>query len=180
MPAHCCRAAARHKFSLAFSAVMLCSRADGLTPHAANRPSVQMPTRATLLDHITTAQVALFSYAALPLFAGFIAEKKLTFAYASIDEVGWPTYLAHTVLYFACVDFCIYWIHRELHDVKFLYNNVHLMHHKYNKPEEVGGDVSVLRSQSLTSLARVVRCRRPERSRSFIHRRMCCMVCYRG
>jgi hypothetical protein len=25
----------------------------------------------------------------------------------------------------------------ELHTIKFLYNNVHLMHHKYNKPEEV-------------------------------------------
>ncbi len=31
----------------------------------------------------------------------------------------------------------IYWMHRSLHTYKFLYNHVHLMHHKYNKPEEV-------------------------------------------
>ncbi len=46
-------------------------------------------------------------------------------------------YVLYFFVYLACVEMGIYWVHRKLHTVKFLYNHIHLMHHKYNKPEEV-------------------------------------------
>ena len=68
---------------------------------------------------------------------GFVAEKKLSLTYSHITPVGVPMYIGHVLAYLALVEFGIYWVHRKLHTVKFLYNHVHLMHHKYNKPEEV-------------------------------------------
>lgn len=100
-------------------------------------PRSQMPTRATFIDQIITAQTAIFSYAILPLFAAFLAERGLSRTYYYVSEVGWPTYIACTLLYLVLVEICIYWIHRWLHEVKFLYKNVHRMHHLYKSAEEV-------------------------------------------
>ncbi len=33
-------------------------------------------------------------------------------------------------IYFAFVEMGVYWVHRKLHTVKFLYNYVHGKHHK--------------------------------------------------
>ncbi len=67
----------------------------------------------------------------------YTAERKLTLSFATVAEVGWALYALYFIVYLACVEMGIYWVHRKLHTVKFLYNHVHLMHHKYNKPEEV-------------------------------------------
>jgi Delta7-sterol 5-desaturase len=98
-----------------------------------------MPTREMLWDHLVHGQSALFSYALLPMFSSFLSERKLNLTYGRVSDVGWPTYCLYTFVYFWLVEFAVYFVHRNLHTVKFLYNHVHLMHHKYNKPEEVRG-----------------------------------------
>jgi hypothetical protein len=87
--------ASRHVFPL--------KRAPGPYPPP---PSIfaQMPTWATLWDHVFTAQIGLFSYGALPLFAAFLAENKLTRAFSHISDVGLPMYLAYHAAYLACVE----------------------------------------------------------------------------
>merc|ERR1711998_161572 len=57
-----------------------------------------------------------------------------TKAYFYIDEVGgWGYFWVYFVLYIACVELGIYWMHRTLHTNKFLYKYVHGLHHKYNQ-----------------------------------------------
>ncbi len=64
----------------------------------------KMPTRATLWDHISTAQVALFSYAVLPLLVAFLAENKITRTFSHVSDVGVPMYAAYHAVYLACVE----------------------------------------------------------------------------
>ena len=97
----------------------------------------QKPTSEMIWDHVKHGQASLFSYAALPLVSAFLSERKINQTYGSIASVGWPMYCVYTFIYFWIVEFGVYFVHRNLHTVKFLYNHVHLMHHKYNKPEEV-------------------------------------------
>jgi lathosterol oxidase len=51
-----------------------------------------------------------------------------------MDQVGgWKQYVAYLLLYIVFVEVGIYWMHRTLHENKFLYKYVHSLHHKYNK-----------------------------------------------
>lgn len=56
-----------------------------------------------------------------------------TKCYPRISDVGFPLYLAYLIVYLVIVEFGIYWMHRELHDIKPLYNYIHATHHIYNK-----------------------------------------------
>lgn len=42
-------------------------------------------------------------------------------------------YFVYLAVYLALVEFGIYWMHRELHDIKPLYKWLHATHHIYNK-----------------------------------------------
>jgi lathosterol oxidase len=94
------------------------------------------PSAATIWHQIKLAQLSLFVYVLLPVVDEFLVEQNWTWTYFTVQEIGgWAYYLLYAVLYFALVEVGIYWMHRKLHTNKWLYRNVHLMHHAYNKPE---------------------------------------------
>jgi hypothetical protein len=44
---------------------------------------------------------------------------------------------------FLIVGLQVYWMHRTLHENKFLYKYIHALHHKYNKPSTLSPWASV-------------------------------------
>mmetsp|Transcript_38011 Transcript_38011/g.104550 ORF Transcript_38011/g.104550 Transcript_38011/m.104550 type:complete len:318 (+) Transcript_38011:27-980(+) len=94
----------------------------------------EFPTSATITDQMCLAQASLFLYAALPVFSEYLIESNFTKTYFFVDEIGgWGMYALNLFLYIVFVEFGIYWVHRILHENKFLYKYVHGLHHKYNK-----------------------------------------------
>jgi lathosterol oxidase len=94
------------------------------------------PTASIIWDQIKLAQASMFIYVSLPVIDEYLVEQGWTMVYHTVAEIGgWPYYIAYMVLYFALVEIGIYWMHRTLHTNKFLYRHVHMLHHKYNKPE---------------------------------------------
>jgi lathosterol oxidase len=94
------------------------------------------PDSATIWHQIRLSQASMTVYTMLPVFDEFLIESGFTKVYYTIDEIGgWPSHIATMILYFACVEIGIYWMHRTLHTNKTLYKYIHLMHHAYNKPE---------------------------------------------
>jgi len=76
---------------------------------------------------------AMPMYTGLPTLSEYMIEKGWTKCFVRIEEVGLPTYICTVVAYLALAEFAIYWIHRELHDIKPLYKLLHATHHVYNK-----------------------------------------------
>lgn len=72
-------------------------------------------------------------YSLLPTVSEYMIEKGWTKCYSSVNEVGLPLYLSYLAVYLIIVEFGIYWMHRELHDIKPLYKYLHATHHIYNK-----------------------------------------------
>lgn len=72
-------------------------------------------------------------YCALPAVSEYMIESGWTRCFFNISEVGVPMYLINLALYLIFVEFGIYWMHRELHDIKPLYKYLHATHHIYNK-----------------------------------------------
>jgi lathosterol oxidase len=94
------------------------------------------PSWDTLKDQMIMAQWAIFIYAALPVLSEFIIESGYTKTYFYISDVGgWQNYFMYLFAYVCCFEMGIYWMHRKLHTVKFLYKWLHSTHHKYNKAE---------------------------------------------
>ena len=99
----------------------------------ANRP---MPSKEVIWDQISLAQGSLILYTLYTIVDESLIEEGYTQVYHTIDEIGgWLNYLFFTVVYFCCVEVCIYWMHRTLHTNKILYKHIHLRHHIYNKAE---------------------------------------------
>ena len=96
-------------------------------------PQGNMPGVWDVLEQIKVAMLALPFYSALPVLCEHIVEEGYTLAYVRIGEYGWPAYFAFFVAYMACVEYGVYWNHRLLHDLKWGYNALHYIHHKYNK-----------------------------------------------
>lgn len=84
---------------------------------------------------IRVSMQAMPAYVALPTLSEYMVEQGWTRCFPRIEEVGWPTYLGLIITYMAFVEFGIYWIHRELHDIKPLYKLLHAPHHVYNKQD---------------------------------------------
>lgn len=72
-------------------------------------------------------------YTGLPTLSEYMIERGWTKCFARIEDVGWLTYVGLVIAYLAVVEFGIYWMHRELHDIKPLYKHLHATHHIYNK-----------------------------------------------
>lgn len=72
-------------------------------------------------------------YTALPTLSEYMVENGYTRCFARISDIGWLSYLGYLVIYLVIVEFGIYWMHRELHDIKPLYKYLHATHHIYNK-----------------------------------------------
>lgn len=72
-------------------------------------------------------------YTALPTVSEYMIENGWTRCFSRISDVGWTSYIVNVGLYMLIVEFGIYWMHRELHDIKPLYKYLHATHHIYNK-----------------------------------------------
>eukprot|EP00522_Entomoneis_paludosa_P011438 CAMPEP_0172452248 /NCGR_PEP_ID=MMETSP1065-20121228/9972_1 /TAXON_ID=265537 /ORGANISM="Amphiprora paludosa, Strain CCMP125" /LENGTH=349 /DNA_ID=CAMNT_0013204285 /DNA_START=91 /DNA_END=1140 /DNA_ORIENTATION=- len=94
------------------------------------------PSTEIMWDQIKLAQMSMTLYVMLPVLDEYIVEQGWTKVYFTIAEIGgWTNYAMYFVLYFALVEIGIYWMHRTLHTNKWMYKHIHLLHHKYNKPE---------------------------------------------
>lgn len=94
------------------------------------------PKADTIFGQMLLAQSSLLIYAGLPVLSEYLIESGWTRAYFYVDEIGgWGYYAAYLLAYIAVVEVGIYWMHRTLHDNKFLYTYVHGMHHQYFTPE---------------------------------------------
>jgi hypothetical protein len=92
------------------------------------------PQASVIIDQMLLAQSSLFAYAGLPVFSEYLIEKKWTRTYFYLEEIGgWQCYVLYFFVYLALVDIGVYWVHRTLHENKFLYKYIHGLHHKYNK-----------------------------------------------
>ncbi|GAV85551.1 FA_hydroxylase domain-containing protein [Cephalotus follicularis] len=96
-------------------------------------PKDAIPTNKAMALQIYVAMKAMPWYTALPTFSEYMIEHGWTKCYSSIAEVGWLAYITYLVIYLTFVEFGIYWMHRELHDIKPLYKYLHATHHIYNK-----------------------------------------------
>ncbi|GAY43871.1 Delta(7)-sterol-C5(6)-desaturase 1 [Citrus sinensis] len=96
-------------------------------------PKDDIPTRKAMLLQIFVAMKAMPWYVGLPTVSEYMIENGWTKCFARISDIGWFAYLVYLVIYLVLVEFGIYWMHRELHDIKFLYKHLHATHHIYNK-----------------------------------------------
>ncbi|GLJ09917.1 hypothetical protein SUGI_0118280 [Cryptomeria japonica] len=96
-------------------------------------PAEDIPSKEPIFLQIAVSMKAMPLYTALPTVSEYMIEHGWTKCYARVSEVGWLTYIALIVLYLILVEFGIYWMHRELHDIKPLYKHLHATHHIYNK-----------------------------------------------
>lgn len=107
----------------------------------AHRPR---PTWDTIWDQIKFAAMGMPVYTGLPVLDEWVVEEGYTKVYYTVNEIGgWIPSIAYFVLYFALVEIGIYWMHRTLHTNKWLYKNVHMPHHKYNKAETLSPWASI-------------------------------------
>lgn len=86
-----------------------------------------------MLLQIGVAMKAMPWYCALPTISEYMIEHGWTKCFSRISDVGWAAYLCYLIVYLVIVEFGIYWMHRELHDIKPLYKYLHATHHIYNK-----------------------------------------------
>eukprot|EP00271_Cylindrocystis_brebissonii_P003660 TRINITY_DN14861_c0_g1_i1.p1 TRINITY_DN14861_c0_g1~~TRINITY_DN14861_c0_g1_i1.p1 ORF type:complete len:345 (-),score=30.28 TRINITY_DN14861_c0_g1_i1:607-1641(-) len=96
-------------------------------------PTGEMPSTEAMLKQIRVALLSMPAYVSLPTLSEHMVEMGWTRCYAQVDEVGMLTYLGLFAAYMMFVEFGIYWMHRELHDIKPLYKWLHATHHVYNK-----------------------------------------------
>ncbi|KAJ4831873.1 hypothetical protein Tsubulata_046980 [Turnera subulata] len=96
-------------------------------------PKDAIPSNKAMLLQIYVAMKAMPWYCALPTLSEYMIENGWTKCFSSISEVGWFAYAAYLIIYLVFVEFGIYWMHRELHDIKPLYKYLHATHHIYNK-----------------------------------------------
>ncbi|KAK2652283.1 hypothetical protein Ddye_012139 [Dipteronia dyeriana] len=92
-----------------------------------------IPSRKAMLLQIYVAMKAMPWYCVLPTLSEYMVENGWTKCFSRINDVGWIGYLVYLFIYLTLVEFGIYWMHRELHDIKFLYKHLHATHHIYNK-----------------------------------------------
>ncbi|KAG1653207.1 hypothetical protein FOA52_006732 [Chlamydomonas sp. UWO 241] len=84
-------------------------------------------------EQMRVSNVAIPMYSLLPMAAEMAAEKGWTKCYPRVENVGLPLYVFYFFAYMAFVELGVYWVHRELHEIKWAYKYLHYDHHKYNK-----------------------------------------------
>ena len=86
-----------------------------------------------MLLQIYVAMKAMPWYTLLPTINEYLTENGWTKCFPRASHVSLPAYLVYIAIYLVMVEFGIYWMHRELHDIKPLYKYLHATHHIYNK-----------------------------------------------
>ncbi|KAK9105806.1 hypothetical protein Scep_022650 [Stephania cephalantha] len=96
-------------------------------------PKDAIPSRKSMVLQMVVAMKAMPCYSLFPSMSEYMVENGWTRCFARISDVGWLSYAVYMAIYLFIVEFGIYWMHRELHDIKFLYKHLHATHHIYNK-----------------------------------------------
>ncbi|XP_024015718.1 putative Delta(7)-sterol-C5(6)-desaturase 2 isoform X2 [Eutrema salsugineum] len=96
-------------------------------------PKDSIPTRKAMIMQIYVAMKAMPWYTLLPAISEYMIERGWTKCYSSLDQINWFLCLIYIALYLALIEFGVYWTHKELHEIKFLYKHLHATHHIYNK-----------------------------------------------
>ncbi|CAK8533206.1 unnamed protein product [Lathyrus sativus] len=96
-------------------------------------PKDAIPSRKAMLLQISVAMKAMPWYCLLPTVSEYVTEIGWTKSFPRIDNVSWFEYIGYLAIYMVIVEFGIYWVHKELHDIKPLYKYLHATHHIYNK-----------------------------------------------
>ncbi|XP_028548898.1 delta(7)-sterol-C5(6)-desaturase isoform X3 [Dendrobium catenatum] len=96
-------------------------------------PKDSIPSYRAMKLQIIVAMKAMPWYSALPTLSEYMVESGWSKCFSTISEVGWPMYMVYLLTYLVLCEFGIYWMHRELHDIKPLYKHLHATHHIYNK-----------------------------------------------
>ncbi|GFR45951.1 hypothetical protein Agub_g7417 [Astrephomene gubernaculifera] len=92
-----------------------------------------IPAAKEVLKQIRVSSIAMPLYSMLPALTEAAAERGWTRAYPRVENVGLPAYVLYFFIYMVSVEFGVYWMHRGLHDVTWLYKYLHFEHHIYNK-----------------------------------------------
>ncbi|CAH8388261.1 unnamed protein product [Eruca vesicaria subsp. sativa] len=95
--------------------------------------SITLSSTFTSPKQIHVAMKAMPWYTLLPTVSEYMIERGWTKCYSTLDHFNWFLSLVYIALYLVLVEFMIYWVHKELHDIKFLYKHLHATHHMYNK-----------------------------------------------
>ncbi|KAL9230091.1 hypothetical protein vseg_005483 [Gypsophila vaccaria] len=96
-------------------------------------PKDCVPSVKAMLVQIYVAMKAMPWYTLYLTLNEYVVEKGWTKCFPRVCDVGLPLYLVSFVSYLMAVELGIYWMHRQLHDVKPLYRILHSTHHIYNK-----------------------------------------------
>ncbi|CAA7038561.1 unnamed protein product [Microthlaspi erraticum] len=96
-------------------------------------PKESIPTRKAMIMQIYVGMKAMPWYTLLPPVSEYMIERGWTKCYSTVDQINWFLCLLYIAIYLVLVEFMVYWVHRELHDIKFLYKHLHATHHIYNK-----------------------------------------------
>lgn len=96
-----------------------------------------MPSVPEMFQQMKVAISAMHWYALKDAVTTYLVENGYSKVYARIDEVGLGAYFGYFILYMIFAEFWVYWAHRLVHDVPWLYKNVHQMHHKFNKADSL-------------------------------------------
>nr|ARL62107.1 delta(7)-sterol-C5-desaturase [Calotropis procera] len=96
-------------------------------------PKDAIPSNKAMLLQMSVAMKAMPWYTLLPTVSEYVIEHGWTRCFPRINDVSWPMYIVYVCTYLVIVEFGIYWMHRELHDIKPLYKYLHATHHIYNK-----------------------------------------------
>lgn len=98
-------------------------------------PREKIPSKRAMVKQIGVAMRAMPLYSALPTISEYMIEHGWTKCFPHISNTGYLLYLLYLSIYLIIVEFGIYWMHRELHDIKPLYKHLHATHHIYNKQD---------------------------------------------
>ena len=98
----------------------------------------EIPTFDAMKLQMWVSLQAMPFYTLLPVATETCVLQGWTRAYPRIDDPvvdghGYAVYALQFVLYMACVEFGVYWMHRSLHEIKWGYRYLHSVHHVYNK-----------------------------------------------
>lgn len=96
-----------------------------------------MPSVPDMFMQMKVAISAMHWYALKDAVTTYMVENGYSKVYARIDEVGLGVYFGYFILYMIFAEFWVYWAHRLVHDVPWLYKNVHQMHHSFNKADSL-------------------------------------------
>jgi len=92
-----------------------------------------IPSRRAMLLQIRVAMKAMPWYSLFITISEHMVESGWTRCFPQISDIGLQAYVGYLLIYLLIVEFGIYWMHRELHDIKPLYKYLHATHHIYNK-----------------------------------------------